>query len=280
MQDTTHKELSLPLKSSVIGLMCLATVFLLAIPALKTLGWTLLAGISVFLLCMLFRSSTLTFPRDMLLLCAMLALLGFTPVNTDISWEHMLSMGAAMTLAVAIPFFVTRRIFKEKTISFPFRHGRKWYRKEIAYVAVAAALAYFLLPFYLHQTGSYLNWTVDISTFDSIARLFVGTNALGIWDELFFIGTALALFRKHIPFALANVAQAVLFCSFLYELGFRGWGPVATFIFALTQGFIFKNSKSFLYILTIHLTIDFILFLVLIHLHHPEHLRIFITSPL
>jgi hypothetical protein len=70
-----------------------------------------------------------------------------------------------------------------------------------------------------------------------------------------------------------------MWTSFLYELGFRGWGPLLIFPFALSQGYVFKTTKSLLYIITVHLTIDFMLFLVLIHLHHPEHLRIFLTSP-
>ncbi|MEK7153879.1 MAG: CPBP family glutamic-type intramembrane protease, partial [Patescibacteria group bacterium] len=124
----------------------------------------------------------------------------------------------------------------------------------------------------------YLNWSVELDP-SHIIRLFLGTNALGIWDEVFFVGVCLALLRQHMPFIWANCIQATLWTAFLYELGFRGWGPFAVFFFALSQGYIFKRSKSFLYIITVHLTIDFILFLVLIHLHHPEHLRIFVTSP-
>ena len=111
-----------------------------------------------------------------------------------------------------------------------------------------------------------------------ISLLFIGTNALGIWDELFFIITVLALLRRHLPFFWANAIQAVLFTAFLYELGFRGWAPLAIYPFALLQGIVFKKTHNLLYIIAIHLTIDFVLFLALINAHHPHLVDIFITS--
>ncbi len=219
----------------------------------------------------------MTAGRDIALLLATLVVVAFTPINTDVSWRHMVQMGLVMGLAVAGPFFITRRLFKDQHIRFPFGFGRAWYKTEIFYVLLTAVLSYLLLPFYLGQ-GSYLNWSVQLDPSHTI-RLFIGTNALGIWDELFFIGTVLALLRAHLPFIWANLIQATLFTTFLYELGFRGWGPCIIFFFTLSQGYIFSKRKSFLYIVTIHLTIDFVLFLTLIHLHHPQYLRIFITSP-
>ena len=58
-------------------------------------------------------------------------------------------------------------------------------------------------------------------------RLFVGVNAVGIWDELFFICVVLALLRPHFPFWLANLLQAAVFVSFLWELGYRVVGAAA-----------------------------------------------------
>ncbi len=183
-------------------------------------------------------------------------------------------MGFALGLAIAIPYVVSKYIYKDGVITFKFHHGRRWYRTEIAYVFLTAIIAYFLLPFLLKDTESYKNWTVDTATQDLI-RLFIGTNVLGIWDELFFVSTILGILRRYFNFALANLSQAVLFTSFLYELGFRGWAFIVIFIFALIQGYIFKKTESLFYVITIHLTLDLILYLVLIHLHHPEWLRIF-----
>ena len=109
-------------------------------------------------------------------------------------------------------------------------------------------------------------------------RLLIGTEALGLWDELFFVLTILAILRQYMPFWWANCIQAILWTLFLYQLSFRSWGPVFIFAFALLQGYIFLRTKSLLYLLSIHLTLDFILFLALVHAHYPELVRIFITG--
>ena len=261
-------------KYGVVGLICLSTPLLLAVQSFKWLGWLLL----VFTAASLLPTITSRFSRHMLILIGMVGVLGVVPINTDISYSHTFIMGAALLLTIIVPYLVATKHFKEKVIIFPLSFGRKWYKREIAYVLFAGVVSYLILPFYLANTHSYLNWDVALDP-GHIIRLFLGTNALGIWDELFFVGVCLALLRQHLPFIWANAAQAALWTSFLYELGFRGWGPFAIFLFAMSQGYIFKKRKSLLYIITVHLTIDFMLFLVLIHLHHPEHLRIFITSP-
>ena len=107
-------------------------------------------------------------------------------------------------------------------------------------------------------------------------RLFVGTNALGIWDELFFICTCFALLRRHLVDWQANLIQAVLFTSFLWELGFHAWGPLLIYPFALVQGWIFKLTGSLAYIVCVHLLFDFVLFLVLVHAHNRQWLTFFL----
>lgn len=272
--DSIH-EPAPSIRTATACLIAAATPPLLAIPEFKLLGWILL-GLGAILLLTYRRSR---FGRHMLLLVSMLAVLGLVPIDTTVTYGHIFVMGSVLALTILIPYFVARDWFKEKLlITFPFRTGRRWYRKEIGYILFAGTAAYFLIPYYLGTTGSYLNWSVELEP-SFILRLFLGTNGLGIWDELFFVGVCLALLRHHVPFVWANLAQATMWTAFLYELGFRGWGPIPIFIFALTQGIVFKNTKSLLYIITIHLTIDLILFLALIHLHHPEYLRIFVTSP-
>lgn len=259
---------------ATVALLTAATPPLLAIPGAKWLGWMLL-GLAVLLLAL---PADKRFRRHMLMLAGMLALLGIIPINTDISYGHMLTMGAVLIVTVLLPYAVSRFVIKDRVITFPFRFGRKWRTREKLYILFAAVASYLLLPFYLANTGSYLNWTANLEL-SEVIRLFIGTNALGIWDELFFVGVCLALLRQHIPLLWANIVQAFLWTTFLYELGFRGWGPPLIFLFALSQGYIFSRSKSLLYVITVHLTIDFVLFLTLIHLHNPDMLRIFITSP-
>lgn len=238
---------------------------------IKIIGWLLLlAGFVSLIFC------TKKFAKDILLIYVAMVLLAVTRITTNISYVHMFEMGATLLLAVAVPYFASRYIYKDYLVRFSFHHGRKWYKKEIFYILVTAIISYFLLPFYLKSTGAYLNWSVEPGL-SNIFRLFVGTNVLGIWDELFFISTVLGILRRFLSFSWANILQSILFTSFLYELGFTGWGFIMIFIFALIQGFVFRRTESLLYVITIHLTLDFILFLALINAHHPSWMPIFVT---
>ena len=100
---------------------------------------------------------------------------------------------------------------------------------------------------------------------------------MGIWDELFFICTCFALLRRHMPDATANVLQAVVFVSFLWELGYQAWGPVLTIPFALVQGFIFMRTRSLTYVVVVHLLFDAVVFLVLVSAHSPGAVPIFLV---
>jgi len=215
------------------------------------------------------------FAKHLLLIYISLSLLGLTRITTDVSNRHMIEMGITLGLAIALPFLISRYIYKDNIVRFRFHHGRSWYGTEIMYIFVTLIVSYFLIPFYLANTGAYLNWSVG-SDANFITRLFIGTNALGIWDELFFVSIVLGILRKYISFVWANLAQAVLFTSFLFELGFTGWGPFMIFIFALIQGYIFKKTESLFYVITIHLVLDFVLFLALIQAHHPTWTTIFL----
>lgn len=251
-----------------MSLLCAATVVLIGMHQ-HAAGWALLLLSATTLLV-----SPKDYAKDALLIHFSVAILGITPITTDISYSHMIVMGATLSAAVALPLLISRYIYKNDHVVFKFHHGRRWYKKEFLYVFIAGLIAYFLIPFYLLNTSAYLNWPAEADT-ASIIRLFIGTNALGIWDELFFICTVLGLLRHHFSFAWANVFQAIMFTSFLYELGFTGWGPVMIFIFALSQGYIFKKTESLFYVISIHLTVDFILFLALINAHHPSLANVF-----
>lgn len=213
--------------------------------------------------------------RDLLLIAVGLLALSLVPINTDIEWGHMLLMGAALAAAVLIPYLVSRFVYKDHAIRFPVATGKRWTRIEFGYLIAVLILGWFLLPVYMIPTGVYENWPAA-SDPASIARLFLGTNVLGIWDELFFICTTFALLRRHFPDWQANLLQAVLFTSFLWELGFHAWGPFLIFPFAVLQGWIFRQTKSLSYIVSVHLLFDFVLFLVLIHAHNRDWLAIFL----
>jgi hypothetical protein len=213
--------------------------------------------------------------RDLALIAVGLTAMSLVPVTTDISTEHMLVMGLGMVLAVGIPYVVSRFVFGDGAVRFPVLTGKPWTRAEKWYLPAVVVMGYAVLPVYMVNTGVYRNWPA-VSDPEGVARLFLGTNVLGIWDELFFICTVFALLRRHLPLAQANVLQAVLFTAFLWELGFRAWAPFFIFPFALLQALIFTRTKSLSYIVSVHLLFDFILFLVLIHAHNRAWIDIFI----
>ena len=212
---------------------------------------------------------------DLALIAVGLTAMSLVPITTDISTGHMAVMGTAMILAVGIPYAVSRFVTKDHAIRFPIRTGQPWTRAEKWYLPAVLLIGYALMPVYMIRTGVYNNWPA-VSDVDGIARLFLGTNVLGIWDELFFICTAFTLLRRHLPDWQANLLQAVLFTSFLWELGFHAWAPFFIFPFALLQARLFTVTKSLSYIVSVHLLFDFVLFLVLIHAHNREWIDIFL----
>jgi hypothetical protein len=213
--------------------------------------------------------------KDLLLIAFGLVTISLVPINTEISWDHMMLMGTALAIAVVVPYLVSRFVYRDHAVRFPILAGHRWTTLERWYLVAVLVLGWIILPVYMIPTGVYLNWPAasDAST---IARLFVGTNALGIWDELFFICTCFALLRRHLVDWQANLVQAVLFTSFLWELGFHAWGPLLIYPFALVQGWIFKLTKSLTYIVCVHLLFDFVLFLVLVHAHNRDWLAFFL----
>lgn len=214
--------------------------------------------------------------RDVVLLALSLIIMSLVPINTDISQQHMLVMGSAMLVIVAVPYLISRFVYKDYAIRYPWHFREHWSGRKWAYIGVVAVVGYVLLPIYMIETRAYLNWP-DADSFGEIVRLFIGTNALGIWDELFFICTAFVLLMRHLPFWIANLFQAILFSSFLYELGFVSWGLPMTFLFALIQAYIFRLTHSLFYIVCVHLLFDLFLFLVLIHAHNREMLNFFLV---
>ena len=251
-------------------LMCMCFTGVLLIALQLTLGWMMFGiGIALLVLC------SSHFRRDIALIYISLGLLGITRIDTTVTYSHMAEMGLTLLLAVAIPYCISRFIYKDYLVRFRWHHGRNWYKKEIFYIIFTLAVSYLILPFYLSNSGAYINWSVEPG-FSFLSRLFIGTNALGIWDELFFVSTVLGILRRFLPFGWANIVQSVLFTSFLFELGFTGWGPYMIFPFALLQGYVFQRTESLLYVITIHLSLDLVLYLALIHAHYPSWIPIFL----
>ena len=213
--------------------------------------------------------------RDLTLIGTGIAIVSSTSVEADLRWGPFLTLGAVLTAAVAVPLVLDRWWLRRRAIVFPWRTGVRWTRVQWSYVIAVPVLGWAILPAYFVHSGSYQNWPA-VAGGSELVRFLVGVNFVGLWDELFFICTCFALLRRSFGLWTANVLQAVVFVSFLWELGYRSWGPVLTIPFALLQGWIFDRTRNLTYVVVVHLLFDVIVFLAIVHAHHPHLLRIFV----
>lgn len=216
--------------------------------------------------------------RDLALIALGLAIVRSIPLAAELDNWAMVRFTLALGGAVLVPYAISRFVFRDRATGFPWRGGSAWGPLHWGWLAAVLVLGWLILPFYFIGSGVYQNWPV-VDSPELIARLFVGVGAVGIWDELFFICTVFALLRRHFPDGLANVLQAIVFVSFLWELGYRAWGPLLTIPFALVQGYIFLRTRSLTYVVTVHLLFDAVVFAVLVHAHNPQLFAIFPTAP-
>ena len=214
--------------------------------------------------------------RDLLLIAVGMLIVSTISVKADISWGNFFLVGFVLAAAVAAPYLLSRFWFRDHAIRFPWKTGQRWSAVQWGYFALVLFLGWLILPFYFISSGVYLNWP-HVTAPDEIGRLLVGVNAVGTWDELFFICTVFVLYRRHFPFWLANLLQMVVFVSFLWELGYQSWGPALTIPFALLQGFTFMITRSLTYVLVVHLLFDLVVFLVIVHARNPGLLPIFLV---
>ena len=252
------------------GLITLSMITLVGLE-IEPLGWILLTASFLLL-----RFIDYEFQRYFILVIASTAVLGLAPIGTSTGLPFAFYMGLGLFGAVAIPYLVTKYLYKSDTIRFPSLKEKGWSKKRFGYLLLTAFIAWLIFPILLRSDSIYLNWDLQPG-FWYLFEAYMGLNAVGIWDELFFIITLFAIFLRFFPFVAANIFQAVFFTSFLYAVGFESWSFIVIFFFALLQGYIYSKTKSLLFILAIHLTIDLVLHLALVHLHYPNLFPYFIT---
>ncbi|WP_308423490.1 CPBP family intramembrane glutamic endopeptidase [Agromyces bauzanensis] len=246
----------------VCGAAVLLFGFMLPIPGYVMLAAGLLAA---WLTDRSGRTSRLL--ADLALIALGQVIISTISLRADISYPSMMRFAVVLGSAVAVPYLISRYVYGDRVIRFPWRTGRRWTRTQWLYLIGVIAAGWLILPFYFITSGVYQNWPT-VTAPDEIVRLFIGVNAVGTWDELFFICTVFALLRRHFPTWQANILQAVVFVSFLWELGYQSWGPLLTIPFALIQGYTFKLTKSLTYVLVVHLLFDAIVFAVIVYAHN------------
>ena len=197
-----------------------------------------------------------------------ITILVLSPINTSLEAGHVVILGVAFVAVLVLPTLMLRG---EDIISYKFFPDKlDWV--DIFYTAISVPLAWggFALYFGYLSPEVPFNWTLPPQPdMAELGKLFMGINAVGIWDELFFVNICYAILRFLFPMRIANVSQAVIYTTVLYDMAFSGWGPLFIFVLALTQGFMYERSKVLIWVLIVHLIVDYFLFQAIVETYYP-----------
>jgi hypothetical protein len=211
--------------------------------------------------------------RRMGVLLLTVAILAAAPIHTSTAPVHFLTLGLPFLACVVLPALLLSR--RDRGV---IRY-RWWPRRvralDVFYVAISVPLAWAVLRFYF-QVNEFMPWQWPLPASvdpDAMTRLFWGINGVGVWDELFFVNTSFAILRSLFPMRVANATQAVLYTAVLSDMAFAGIGPLLVYGFALTQGAMFEESENLLYVLVVHLVVDYFLYWQIVMGHYPGYVR-------
>ena len=232
-----------------------------AVPLLITLEQYALGVLALLLsiICTVFTRDAV-FQRRFAVLIVCTALLTVAPIATSTDTIPALTLGVFLVAVIVLPHWALAPPRDSRVIQYQWL-PKHWSRLEVAYVLLSIPLAWAGLRLYFTLSPEVpFNWTLPaLPNDDSLLRLFFGINAVGIWDELFFINTVYAVLRSLFPFWTANLASSVFYVAVLNDMAFTGWGPVFVGILAITQGVMFERSKTLIYVLIVHLIVDYFL---------------------
>lgn len=243
---------------------CLATVLLIPF---EVWIWGGMAYLAAVIFTFLAREST--FQRRMGVLLGCILLLALAPISTETSNVKFLTLGLPFLLVVLLPALLMKKTDPE-VITFRLL-PEKFSKLEFFYTLLSAPLAYFAFKLYFTLSPEVPhNWVLPAEpNNESLLRLFVGINMVGIWDELFFVNTCFAVLRSIFPFWRANLGQSVVYVAVLYDMAFRGYGPFFVLFLAITQGIMFQRSRALIYVLVVHLIVDYFLFQAIVETYYP-----------
>ncbi|MDA0576696.1 MAG: hypothetical protein O3B24_01195 [Verrucomicrobia bacterium] len=261
MHAATHSDRAplLPL-----AMLCLSTVLLVA---MEQYGWGALAWMVGVML--LVKTPRVDVRRRLGILFGAVAVLAIAPIHTDRSTAHFLELGACFAAVVFVPTWLLRR--DQAVIEWRL-WPKRLQRLDLFYTAISIPLAWCIIRVYFFVINPELpsHWPMPMApSADAHWRLFIGINAVGIWDELFFVNTVYGILRSLYPARIANGAQAVVYTAVLYDMAFTGIGPLVVYAFALTQGAMYERSRCLLYVLIVHLIVDAFLVAAILEFHYP-----------
>ncbi|NLT69511.1 MAG: hypothetical protein GXX91_02295 [Verrucomicrobiaceae bacterium] len=270
MITSLHLPLT-PRRRVMIAAFVLATVLL--IPAAQWIAGSICAIVAAWLVA---TDEEPKLRRRMAILLGCVVLLGLTDINPSLSNENFLKVGVPFTLVIVVPAILQQ--FGDRGIIRYCFWPVHWRRRDVIYTILSVPLAWIVLKSYewgnrtFFEDELFRHWTLGPEPDPAeIRRLFIGINLVGIWDELFFVNTAFALLRSLFSFRLANAVQAVLYTAVLYDMAFTGCGIFIVFFFAWTQGSMFEKSESLLWVLVVHLVVDYFLVAFIVQTYYPDY---------
>jgi hypothetical protein len=266
-----HKSPSLaPLISLLVVVVMLIPLdtWLLGLPVKLRV---LLGGLAAVVCAITVARETAVHRRRFVALGVAVAILTFAPVHTSLAWGHIALLGTAFVAVLVIPTWIVR---DRSIIAFKLLPDRidKW---DVFYTFISIFLAWGAFKLYFGPSLSPevpYNWYLPAGNPDTfeVFKLFMGINAVGIWDELFFINICFATIRSMYGFRVSNMAQAVIYTTVLCDMAFTGWGPVFVGFLAITQGYMYERSRVLLWVLIVHLIVDYFLFQAIVGAYYPE----------
>ena len=258
------------LRYGALAALCLATVLLFPLEIYIPGGilWALA-------LALVFRDPDRTYRLRMSVLLGTILLLAIAPINTNTGNRHFTELGLYFLAVVLLPALILKR---HDPGALDFRFWPKSFRwLDIFYVAISIPIAWGVIEIYFFNINPELptHWPLPMPyDQEAVWRLFAAINCVGIWDELFFVNTVYAIMLSLFPRKVANAAQAVVYASVLNDMAFTGIGPLVIYLFALTQGSMYSESKCLLYVLIVHIIVDAFLVAAIVQYHYPDHTAI------
>ncbi len=255
-----------PQRWAMLALLVVATVFLIP------LHWHIAGGIAwVACLVLTLRDPEGKLRRRLAVILGTVAILAATDINTSTSDRNFLQLGIPFFLVILLPAIALR--WTDPGVIRYRMLPRNWRWADIIYTVISIPLAWLVLEFYWWVNPElYQNWALPPEPDrEEINRLFIGINAVGIWDELFFVNTVFAVLRSLFPYLVANAVQAVIYTSVLYDMAFDGIGPLIVYAFAWTQGSMFEKSEGLIWVLIVHLIVDFFLIAAIVSSYYPDY---------
>ena len=208
--------------------------------------------------------------RHLLLVVTMLLLLGISPLGTSTEINPGAIMTLGMLVAVGLPFLVQKlSVVDADLLHLRLRWG--WpTKREWGYIAFAAGLTSPVIVLYFLTSGAGHGWHME-SLADTLVS-FAAIMIIGAWEEVFFIAAIFGIFRKYLPYRVANILQASAFTMFLYAFGFHGWVMISVLLYTYYQGFVYYKTGNLLVTLIIHAIVDLCVFLAILFSVQPSWL--------